>query len=78
MPETIASNPNELLNEQQAAELLGVAPKTLAMWRSYRRPGPRFIRVGRLIKYRRRDLDAWLESRTEGTGEVADAQPVSA
>lgn len=25
--------------------------------------GPRFIRVGRLIRYRKSDLDAWLESR---------------
>jgi predicted DNA-binding transcriptional regulator AlpA len=26
--------------------------------------GPRFIRVGRLIRYRRSDVDAWLTART--------------
>ncbi len=26
--------------------------------------GPRFIRVGRLIRYRRRDVEAWLDSQS--------------
>ena len=55
-----------LLSRDQAAEYLGVRPQTLAIWAMSGRYGLRFIRVGRLTKYRRSDLDKWLESRTVG------------
>lgn len=52
-----------LMTEAQAAELLGFAPSTLRDWR-YQGDGPRFVRVSaRCIRYRRCDLDAWVESR---------------
>ena len=44
-----------------ASEILGCAPRTLDNWRSQGR-GPRFVRVGRLIRYRIADLDAYLEA----------------
>jgi excisionase family DNA binding protein len=47
-----------------AAAHLGVKPHTLEVWRSSGRYAVPFVRVGRLIKYRRSDLDAWLASRT--------------
>jgi len=37
---------------------------TLCDWRT-RRVGPPWVRVGRLIRYRQADLDAWLESRVQ-------------
>ena len=49
------------VNETGAAEVIGCAPRTLANWRSQRR-GPRFIRVGRLIRYRIEDLLAYLNA----------------
>jgi len=62
-----------LLTEDQAAEYLSLAPSTLAVWRSTGRYSLPFIRVGRLIRYRREDLDAFLErrrvDRTEGDGQ---------
>lgn len=51
-----------LLNEADAAKLLGVVPKCLQAWR-VRGGGPVFLKVGRLVKYTQADLDAWLEGR---------------
>lgn len=45
----------EFLNTREAAELLGVTPKALEQMRSEGR-GPRFVRVGRAVRYRRSDL----------------------
>ncbi len=50
-----------LLGNECAAEYLGIQPQTLANWR-YLSKGPRFFRVGALVKYDERDLDAWLET----------------
>ena len=49
-----------MLRERQAAGVLGVAPKTLANWRSQGK-GPKFCRLGRAIGYRQEDLDAFIE-----------------
>jgi hypothetical protein len=49
-----------LIPSREAAAYLGVADQTLANWR-YLGKGPRFYRVGQLIKYDERDLDDYLE-----------------
>jgi hypothetical protein len=49
------------VDETGAAQLIGCAPRTLANWRSQHR-GPRFIRVGRLIRYRVEDLQEFLNA----------------
>ncbi|MCL6424352.1 helix-turn-helix domain-containing protein [Brachybacterium sp. JHP9] len=54
------------IDTETAAELIGVAPKTLRSWRSAAR-GPRFIREGRIVRYREQDIERWLESRVVGT-----------
>ncbi|MDN5894047.1 MAG: helix-turn-helix domain-containing protein [Nocardioides sp.] len=50
----------------QAAEYLGIAKSTLYTWRT-RRPGfgPRAVKAGGALRYRRSDLDAWIEAHTE-------------
>jgi hypothetical protein len=50
----------ELFDERQAAEFVRLSPTTLASWRS-RKKGPAFVRLGRAIRYRRKDLEAFLE-----------------
>jgi excisionase family DNA binding protein len=53
----------ELLTTEQTAKLLGLKPTTLEHWRIVRK-GPAFVRVGpRCIRYRRSDLEEWVESR---------------
>ena len=52
-------NPEELITNDQAAKLLGIEPATLVTWRSEKR-GPDYLKVGRLVYYRRSDINAWL------------------
>lgn len=51
-----------VLDETEAAAYLGgLSVRTLQSWRtSRRRGGPAFVRVGRSIRYRVADLDAFL------------------
>ncbi len=42
-----------------AARYLGVSPNTLRNWRTLGR-GPRFYKIGALVKYRASDLDAFV------------------
>lgn len=53
----------ELLNEKVVAKQLGCQVKTLQAWR-VRGGGPEFVRVGRLVRYNPRSIEAWVESRT--------------
>ena len=56
----------ELLSPTEVAALLRVSLSALATWRSTRRYNLVFIRVGRRIRYRREDVDKFLEARTVG------------
>lgn len=53
-----APSPGALLNTTQAAEHLGFAYGTLRVWRS-RGIGPDYLKLGRAVRYRVSDLDAW-------------------
>ncbi len=55
-------NLNELLTEVMLAESLGVSPRTLQYWRSTSE-GPKWIALGRLVRYDTEDVAAWLEDR---------------
>jgi len=59
------SKAGELLTERETAELLRVRPSTLAVWRCTRRYPLSWIRVGRSIRYRLADVEAFIEDRTE-------------
>ncbi|TWA69762.1 AlpA family transcriptional regulator [Azospirillum baldaniorum] len=51
-----------MLNEEEAAALLNLAPKTLTRWR-WKGVGPAFVKVGaRAVRYREEDLQAFLEA----------------
>lgn len=57
-------DPNTLMDEREAASMLCYSVRALQNWR-HRGGGPKFIRVSaRSIRYRRRDLLDWIESRT--------------
>ena len=59
----------KLLTEAEAADYLSVEPQTLCAWRCTRRYNLPFIKVGRLVRYRPEDVEAFLESRTIGAVE---------
>ena len=53
----------ELMDTADAAQHLGVTTRTLEVWRCTKRHAIPYIKVGRLVRYRCKDLDGWLESR---------------
>jgi excisionase family DNA binding protein len=63
--------PAEWISPEELATELGIPVKTIYQWR-YRRTGPQAHRIGRHIRYRRRDIEAWLATQADGDrGDVA-------
>ncbi len=62
------SSSDPLFTSPEAAAYIGVTENTLSVWRCVGRYAIPFIKVGRLVRYRRSDLEAWLESRTQNSG----------
>lgn len=58
-------DPDALLDEQEASRLLKISDRTLQAWR-VKQVGPAWVRVGRTIRYRRRDLMDWIDLNTCG------------
>lgn len=53
---------DQILNEKQAAMYLNMSVKALQAWRFYGK-GPRYSKIlGRSIRYRKVDLDAFFEA----------------
>jgi hypothetical protein len=48
-----------LLSEDDLSALIGVDPRTLAVWRCQKR-GPDIVRLGRAVFYRRQDVLDWI------------------
>ncbi len=61
---TSQSLPDRLLTTREAADFLGVKPGTLDTWRSSKRYGLSYVKVGKHIRYRPSDLQEWIDSRT--------------
>jgi excisionase family DNA binding protein len=54
---------NPWLDPVAAADALGVSVKTLALWRSTGRYALPYYKIGRKIRYKRADLQTWVEAR---------------
>lgn len=52
---------NRLLTIKEVAEYLGIPIATLYQWR-YRGEGPDGFRVGRHVRYRWSEIEAWIEA----------------
>lgn len=69
-----AAGPDRLLTAKQVADLLGVAEQTLAHWRSTARIELPYLAIsGRCVRYRERDVQAFIERNLVGAG-VADSE----
>ncbi len=51
---------DDFFSPQGLADYLGVPVATVYRWR-HRHEGPRGLRVGRHVRFRRADVEAWLE-----------------
>lgn len=65
----------EVLNERQVQELYGFSIPYLRRARRERR-GPRFLKVGKLVRYRRADVEAYLTAHAVETADKRDSQIV--
>lgn len=61
---------NRLLPPEEAAPLVGVTVGTLQVWRSTNRYPLKYVKAGRLVRYRLEDIQAFIESRTVCPAEV--------
>ena len=64
----MAESLRRLLSIDEVAELLGVPAGTLYRWR-YVGTGPRGIKVGKHVRYRPADVEAWLEEQAAATAQ---------
>lgn len=54
-----------LLDTRQLAALLGVSPRTIEDRRRLGMSLPRNVKIGKLVKYRPKDVELWLDSLQE-------------
>jgi excisionase family DNA binding protein len=57
-------NGADFLSPEELAQYLGVPIGTVYRWR-YRHEGPRGLRVGRHVRFRRSDVEKWLEGQAD-------------
>lgn len=61
-----------LLTPEQAAELLTITVGTLGVWRSTRRYPLPFVKIGRSVRYRLGDVQAFINNRTAGADDTGE------
>jgi hypothetical protein len=67
-PAVIPATPNppsrpkqEMMNEHQVADHLNMSVASVRRWRCLRK-GPKFLKIGSAVRYRRVDVESWLSS----------------
>lgn len=60
----IEIDPERLMTSKEVAEFLQVPVSTIHQWR-YRNTGPKGFRVGKHVRFKRSDVEAWIEELAE-------------
>ncbi len=63
----------QLLNNDETADMLNVSRRTLPVWRVQGR-GPKFIKIGKLVRYERTEIEAWILANTHANTSRQGAQ----
>jgi predicted DNA-binding transcriptional regulator AlpA len=58
---------DRLFDERSAANVLSCSVALMRKWRLFDE-GPSYVKIGRLVRYRRSDIDAFLDSHRVTTG----------
>jgi excisionase family DNA binding protein len=56
--------PGALMTAREAAAMLGINPQTLNAWRSTKAVDLPYVKLGRAVRYRREDIEAYIRART--------------
>jgi hypothetical protein len=59
------NEPPRYLDEAAVAAIYSVSPTTLRTWRCIGR-GPRFLKIGRSVRYRPEDVHGWASKQARG------------
>lgn len=59
-PSGVGAAHPQLFTRKQAADYLGVSEQTLAIWKCTGRYNLPYVKIGRLVKYKQTDLDAFI------------------
>lgn len=54
----------QMLNEKEVAARWSISPRTLQAWR-LKGGGPRFVRLGRAVRYMVQELEQWVANQTK-------------
>jgi predicted DNA-binding transcriptional regulator AlpA len=65
-----------LINERQVADLVGVSVATVRRWR-LRKWGPRYVKIGALVRYCPRAVRGWLNAQPTGGDPEFEGPPGS-
>ncbi|WP_460952018.1 helix-turn-helix domain-containing protein [Spirosoma daeguense] len=68
-------NNDHLLDRKTAARYLGLSPGTLAVWDCTKRHNLNPIKIGRAVRYRKSDLDQFIEQQLWSTRHKASTTP---
>ena len=63
-------DPERLLDQMEVAEILKISPRTLERWRWKKDGGPRYVKIGKLARYRASDVDAYIEQLSQNVQEA--------
>jgi excisionase family DNA binding protein len=72
MAERLAFVEQEYLTTAQAAQYLGLSKQHLEICR-HQRIGPKYLKMPNRVRYRKADLDAWMEQFAQGTDTLQGA-----
>ena len=71
-PRATMSDTTRALTEREVADMLGLSVATLRAWR-HRGKGPRFLRLGRSVRYLPSDLDDFVRASAVDTRSVSSS-----
>lgn len=63
----------QLLNNDATADLIGASRRTLPVWRVQGK-GPKFIKIGKLVRYELAEIEAWIRANTHSNTSRKGAQ----
>ena len=58
---------NRLLTRSEVEQIFGISKRYLETCTAHD-TGPRLVRFGRLVRYRVKDIEAWIEANSSGGG----------
>ncbi len=53
--------PPEMMNDHEVAAFLKMSVASVRRWRLFR-TGPKFVKIGSAVRYRRQDVETWVDS----------------